>query len=115
MRPGSGQANPESPSFTFVRGDICDRALLERVLKDSGARRVLHLAAQPGVRHSARQPATHVDTNIVGFANVLEVCRAEGVEHLVFASSSSVALVCHLVRPNQAQLHFFESLACPAG
>ena len=77
-------------SFTFLRGDICDRALLERALKDSGARRVLHLAAQPGVRHSARQPATHVDTNIVGFANVLEVCRAQDVEHLVFASSSSV-------------------------
>jgi UDP-glucuronate 4-epimerase len=76
--------------FTFIRGDICDRELLERVISDAQATQVLHLAAQPGVRHSARQPSTHVNTNIVGFANVLEVCRDQGVEHLVFASSSSV-------------------------
>lgn len=76
--------------FTFIRGDICDRELLERVISDAQATQVLHLAAQPGVRHSARQPSTHVNTNIVGFSNVLEVCRDQGVEHLVFASSSSV-------------------------
>ena len=75
---------------TFIRGDICDRELLERVISDAQATQVLHLAAQPGVRHSARQPSTHVNTNIVGFSNVLEVCRDQGVEHLVFASSSSV-------------------------
>jgi len=76
--------------FTFVRGDICDRELVHRVISEAQATQVLHLAAQPGVRHSARQPVTHVDTNIVGFSNVLEVCRELGVEHLVFASSSSV-------------------------
>lgn len=76
--------------FTFIEGDICDRELLERVVSEAGATQVLHLAAQPGVRHSARQPGTHVNTNILGFSNVLEVCRDIGVEHLVFASSSSV-------------------------
>ena len=76
--------------FSFIRGDICDRALLERVLAEREVSQVIHLAAQPGVRHSARQPGTHVDTNIVGFANVLEACRERGIEHLVFASSSSV-------------------------
>ena len=77
-------------AFSFIRGDICDRELIQRVLSDSQVRQVVHLAAQPGVRHSAQQPETHVDTNIVGFANMLEICRAQGVEHLVFASSSSV-------------------------
>ena len=76
--------------FTFVRGDLEDRATVEAVFRDHDPDRVVNLAAQAGVRYSIEDPRAYVDANLVGFANVLEGCRAAEVEHLVYASSSSV-------------------------
>ena len=76
--------------FEFVRGDLCDRAAMDGVFRDRKPDRVVHLAAQAGVRHSIDNPRAFVGANVVGFLNVLEAIRAFGTEHLVYASSSSV-------------------------
>ncbi len=76
--------------FRFVRLDISDREAMERLFAAERPQRVLHLAAQVGVRHSLVDPHAYVQANLVGFANLLEGCRAAKIEHLVFASSSSV-------------------------
>jgi len=76
--------------FKFVKADIADRAAMERMFADERPQRVIHLAAQAGVRHSLKDPHTYVQANLVGFLHILEGCRALGVEHLVYASSSSV-------------------------
>ena len=76
--------------FTFLRLDLADRSVTAELFAREKPRRVVHLAAQPGVRYSLENPSAYVDSNLVGFANVLEGCRAAKVEHLVFASSSSV-------------------------
>jgi UDP-glucuronate 4-epimerase len=76
--------------FNFVRGHLEDRAAVEGVFADHRPDRVVNLAAQAGVRYSIEDPRAYVDANLVGFANVLEGCRGTGVEHLVYASSSSV-------------------------
>jgi UDP-glucuronate 4-epimerase len=76
--------------FTFIEADIADAAKLRDVVRRSGAKRVIHLAAQAGVRHSLVDPHAYVQSNLVGFVNILEACRHEGIEHLVYASSSSV-------------------------
>jgi len=76
--------------FEFAKIDITDRAALDRLFEDTRPARVVNLAAQAGVRYSLENPYAYVDTNIVGFINVLEACRHTGVEHLVYASSSSV-------------------------
>jgi len=76
--------------FVFERRDICDPAAIPAVLARHRPRRVAHLAAQAGVRYSLENPRAYVDANLVGFGNVLEACRHHRVEHLVFASSSSV-------------------------
>ena len=78
------------PRFRFELLDIAQTDALRNVLSASGAKRVIHLAAQAGVRHSLANPAAYVQANLVGFANVLEACRHEKVAHLVYASSSSV-------------------------
>ncbi|NDY42683.1 NAD-dependent epimerase [Dissulfurirhabdus thermomarina] len=78
------------PGFTAERADIADRGAMAGVFARHRPRRVVNLAAQPGVRYSLENPDAYVDANLVGFANVLEGCRRHGVEHLVFASSSSV-------------------------
>ena len=83
------QLTPHS-SFRFIAGDICDRNALRQVFEDHRPARVIHLAAQVGVRYSLNNPAAYIDSNLVGFANMLEECRRAGVEHLVYASSSSV-------------------------
>ena len=77
-------------AFRFVRLDIADRDAVAGLFGDGGFERVVHLAAQPGVRYSIEHPHTYADSNIVGFLNVLEGCRHHGVAHLVYASSSSV-------------------------
>ncbi len=77
-------------AFTDVRADLADRAGMEAVFRRHRPEAVVNLAAQPGVRYSLENPASYVDSNLVGFANVLEGCRHQGVRHLVFASSSSV-------------------------
>lgn len=76
--------------FTEVRGNIEDRALMEETFKKHQPQRVVNLAAQAGVRYSLENPQAYIDANVVGFTNVLENCRHTGVEHLVYASTSSV-------------------------
>jgi UDP-glucuronate 4-epimerase len=74
----------------FLKADIADRAAMERMFAAERPQRVIHLAAQAGVRHSLKDPHAYVHGNVVGFLHILEGCRAAGVEHLVYASSSSV-------------------------
>jgi len=77
-------------SFKFVRMDITDGAAIEELFVLEGFERVVHLAAQAGVRYSLKNPSAYVQTNLVGFGHVLEACRNNHIEHLVYASSSSV-------------------------
>ena len=77
-------------NFTDVRLDIADRAGMEAVFKKHQPQKVVNLAAQAGVRYSLQNPHAYIDSNIVGFINILEGCRHNKVEHLVYASSSSV-------------------------
>ena len=79
-----------NPAFRFVRIDIADRAAMATLFADERPETVVNLAAQAGVRYSLKNPHAYADSNLVGFVNVLEGCRAAGVSHLVFASSSSV-------------------------
>ena len=76
--------------FTFARIDLADRREMEALFATYGFDAVVHLAAQAGVRYSLDNPHAYVDSNLVGFPNILEGCRHSGVEHLVYASSSSV-------------------------
>jgi UDP-glucuronate 4-epimerase len=78
------------PNFTFVRLDLADAGETRKLFKQHAPQRVLHLAAQPGVRYSIEHAEPYVQSNLVGFANVLEGCRAARIEHLVYASTSSV-------------------------
>ncbi len=77
-------------NFRFERIDIADAAALETLFREQGFERVLHMAAQAGVRYSLKNPRAYVDSNLVGFGNLLECCRQQQIEHLVYASSSSV-------------------------
>lgn len=79
-----------APGFLFHKLDLADRAGVEKLFAETRPRRVIHLAAQAGVRYGMDHPHTYVDSNIVGTLHVLEGCRHQDVEHLVFASSSSV-------------------------
>jgi UDP-glucuronate 4-epimerase len=76
--------------FNFHRLDIADRKGIERLFSAEKPERVVNIAAQAGVRYSLENPHSYIDTNIVGFTNILEACRHHEVEHLVYASSSSV-------------------------
>jgi UDP-glucuronate 4-epimerase len=76
--------------FTFVRGDLADREGMARLFAEGRFSKVVHLAAQAGVRYSLVNPHAYIDSNISGFLNILEGCRHNGVEHLAYASSSSV-------------------------
>ena len=78
------------PGFSFVKGSLEDRETLEAAFDAFKPQRVVNLAAQAGVRYSLENPRAYIDSNIVGFLNILEACRHRGVEHLVYASSSSV-------------------------
>jgi UDP-glucuronate 4-epimerase len=78
------------PKFRFKKMDIADRGGVEALFKNEGFQRVVHLAAQAGVRHSIEHPHAYIDSNIVGFLHIIEGCRRTGVEHLVYASTSSV-------------------------
>lgn len=77
-------------NFKFVQGDIADRFTVETLFGAAKFDRVISLAAQPGVRYSLKNPHVYIQTNLVGFCNLLEGCRHNGVEHFVYASSSSV-------------------------
>jgi UDP-glucuronate 4-epimerase len=80
----------EGPQFTHVDVDLADRKGIENLFRQHRFDAVVNLAAQAGVRYSLINPHSYVDTNIVGFVNILEGCRHTGVKHLVYASSSSV-------------------------
>ena len=80
----------QQPGFTFERIDVADRAAMRALFERVRPTRVLHLAAQAGVRYSIDQPDDYTDSNLLGFGNILQGCRALQVAHLVFASSSSV-------------------------
>lgn len=80
----------DHPRFRFVKLDVADREGMASLFAEAGVDRVVHLAAQAGVRYSLKNPHAYVDSNLVGFMNILEGCRHHGVEHLVYASSSSV-------------------------
>ena len=89
-------AVPEGTTWHFVRGDIADRATIDRIFEQYRPQVVVNLAAQAGVRYSITNPDAYIQSNLIGFYNILEACRhsyddgAEGVQHLVYASSSSV-------------------------
>lgn len=76
--------------FRFQRGDIADEGVLKSLVRDERPDRVIHLAAQAGVRYSLENPQAYVDANVKGFMNLLEALRSNGCEHLVYASTSSV-------------------------
>ena len=76
--------------FTFLKIDIADRDDMEYIFKTMSFRNVIHLAAQPGVRYSLINPFAYIESNIVGFLNILEGCKNSEINHLVYASSSSI-------------------------
>jgi UDP-glucuronate 4-epimerase len=78
------------PAFRFVKADIADREAMEDLFRAGRFSRVVHLAAQAGVRYSIVNPHVYVQSNVTGFLHVIEGCRHNGVEHLVYASTSSV-------------------------
>jgi UDP-glucuronate 4-epimerase len=78
------------PGFTFLRGDLGDKAAVQAAFKEYQPERVVNLAAQAGVRYSITNPEVYIESNLVGFLNILECCRHNNVQHLVYASSSSV-------------------------
>jgi UDP-glucuronate 4-epimerase len=80
----------DKPGFRFIKGDVADISATARLFEDEGIARVVHLAAQAGVRYSLTNPHAYIQSNLVGFTNILEGCRHRKVEHLVYASSSSV-------------------------
>ena len=77
-------------NFSFISGDIADSIALENLFSKEKPCRVINLAAQAGVRYSLTNPSAYIQSNLVGFGNILECCRHHRVEHLVYASSSSV-------------------------
>ena len=83
-------AKSAKAKHVFIRGSIADKALIDRVFADYHPQIVVNLAAQAGVRYSIDHPDTYIESNLIGFYNILEACRHNGVEHLVYASSSSV-------------------------
>jgi len=80
----------QHPAYTFVKIDITNLERLEELFRSSSFDQVIHLAAQPGVRYSMENPHAYVQSNLVGFVNILECCRHHRIQHLVYASSSSV-------------------------
>ncbi len=80
----------DHPNYTHITADLADRDAVEAVFATHKPQRVINLAAQAGVRYAAENPHVYVSSNVTGFLHVLEGCRRNGVEHLVFASTSSV-------------------------
>ena len=83
-------AKTEGVTWTFVKGNIADRVLIDQLFAKYKFSVVVNLAAQAGVRYSITNPDVYIESNLIGFYNILEACRAHPVEHLVYASSSSV-------------------------
>lgn len=83
-------AGHKDSSYTFIKGDISDKPLIDKIFSDHKPDIVVNLAAQAGVRYSITNPDAYIKSNMIGFYNILEACRNYPVEHLVYASSSSV-------------------------
>lgn len=77
-------------NFTFIKGSIADKPLIDKIFEENKPVVVVNLAAQAGVRYSITNPDAYIESNLIGFYNILEACRNNPVEHLVYASSSSV-------------------------
>ncbi len=84
------KGNYPSAKWIFVKGNLADRELIDKLFKEYSFAAVVNLAAQAGVRYSITNPDAYIESNIIGFYNILEACRNNPVEHLVYASSSSV-------------------------
>jgi len=80
----------QGADYRFIRADLANQAAVDAAFRDGGFDRVIHLAAQAGVRYSLENPQSYVQSNLVGFTNILEACRHHEVGHLVYASTSSV-------------------------
>jgi len=80
----------DHPNYTHIRIDLADRTGMTELFEEHKPQRVVNLAAQAGVRYSLENPLSYIDSNLVGFGHILEGCRHNGVEHLIYASSSSV-------------------------
>ena len=78
------------PNFTFIKGSLADKALIDKTFEQYQPQIAVNLAAQAGVRYSITNPDAYIESNLIGFYNILEACRHHSVEHLVYASSSSV-------------------------
>ena len=78
------------PTFKFIKGNLADKALIDSIFAEHKPAIVVNLAAQAGVRYSITNPGAYIEANLIGFYNILEACRHNPVEHLVYASSSSV-------------------------
>ena len=90
LKDGRAAILDDYDNFSMVRIDLADRAAMEKLFAEEKFDKVINLAAQAGVRYSIENPHSYIDSNIVGFVNVLEGCRHNDVKHLVYASSSSV-------------------------
>ena len=77
-------------NFTFIKGNLADKELIKKLFNEYKPSIVVNLAAQAGVRYSIDHPDVYIESNLIGFYNILEACRNNPVEHLVYASSSSV-------------------------
>jgi len=84
------KAKPANINYQFIKGSIADRELIDRLFAEYKFDIVVNLAAQAGVRYSIENPDVYIESNIIGFYNILEACRHNPVQHLVYASSSSV-------------------------
>ena len=80
----------QGSKWTFIKGNLADKPLIEKIFTEFNPEIVVNLAAQAGVRYSITNPDVYIESNLIGFYNILEACRNYPVEHLVYASSSSV-------------------------
>lgn len=85
-----GLNNTKKGTFNIIRGNIADKVTVDKVFEDHSFDRVIHLAAQAGVRYSIENPHSYVESNIIGFTNIIEACRYAHTPHLTYASTSSV-------------------------
>lgn len=99
---GAITSSDTQPGMRFVKGDITDSDLMDRIFAEGNFQCAVNLAAQAGVRHSIDHPRRYVHDNVMGFINVLEGCRHTGVKHLVYASSSSIYGLNHNVPFNES-------------
>ncbi len=83
-------AQTENTCWEFIKGDLADKGIIDKIFEENNFSVVVNLAAQAGVRYSITNPDAYIQSNLIGFYNILEACRNNSVEHLVYASSSSV-------------------------